>query len=125
MLWRQILDLFELLDSPGASGTHVEHALRAAGLTQVSTTRVRGDTGATDFVRALVPGVRGKHAGFDAPTLGILGRLGGVGARPERIGFVSDGDGALAALACAMKLAAMAANGDRLAGDVIVATHVC
>jgi hypothetical protein len=125
MLWRQILDAFDLLDSPSASGTRVEQALRAAGLTDVVTTRVHGEAGATDFVRALVPGVRGKHARLDAPTLGILGRLGGVGARPERIGFVSDGDGALAAIACALKLAAMANNGDRLAGDVIVATHVC
>src|SRR5690348_848200 len=125
MLWRQILEAFDLLDSPRASGARVEQALRAAGLTDVVTTRVQGDTGATDFVRALIPGVRGKHAGLEAPTLGILGRLGGVGARPERIGFVSDGDGALAAIGCALKLAAMADNGDRLAGDVIVATHVC
>ncbi|WP_254171499.1 DUF1177 family protein, partial [Clostridioides difficile] len=40
----------------------------------------------------------------DAPTLGILGRLGGIGARPEVIGFVSDGDGALVAIAVAAKL---------------------
>ncbi len=125
MLWRQILEAFDLLDSPRASGARVEQALRAAGLTEVAITRVQGDTGSTDFVRALIPGVRGKRAGLDAPTLGILGRLGGIGARPARIGFVSDGDGALAAIACALKLGAMASEGDRLAGDVIVATHVC
>ena len=125
MLWRQVLDAFDLLDSARADGARVEQALRDAGVSQVTSTRAQGEQGSTDFVRALVPGTRGKHAGGDAPTLGILGRLGGVGARPERIGFVSDGDGALVAIACALKLGAMAINGDRLAGDVIVATHVC
>jgi hypothetical protein len=51
--------------------------------------------------------------------------LGGLGARPEITGFVSDGDGALAALAVAAKLARMASLGDHLAGDVIVTTHIC
>ena len=41
------------------------------------------------------------------------------------IGFVSDGDGAAAAVAVAMKLARMAADGDVLPGDVICATHIC
>ena len=72
-----------------------------------------------------VSGARGKTAGGDAPTLGIIGRLGGVGARPAAIGLVSDADGAVAALAAAIKLRVMHAAGDRLPGDVIVATHIC
>ena len=65
-------------------------------------------------------------AGADAQLIaGLLGRLGGLGARPERIGFVSDGDGALTALACAAKLVSMHARGDVLAGDVVISTHVC
>jgi len=48
-----------------------------------------------------------------------------VGARPERTGFVSDGDGALAALACALKAVRSAAKGDHLEGDLIVSTHIC
>jgi hypothetical protein len=63
--------------------------------------------------------------GGSAPTLGVVGRLGGVGARPSEIGFASDGDGALTALAVACKLGDMAAHGDPLVGDVIVATHIC
>src|SRR5699024_9275925 len=59
-----------------------------------------------------------------APTLGIIGRLGGVGARPEQIGFVSDGDGALAALTSALKIVDMKNNGESLEGDVVIATHV-
>lgn len=57
--------------------------------------------------------------------MGIIGRLGGIGARPSRIGFVSDGDGAAAAIASALKLSQMAQRGDRLEGDVIITTHVC
>lgn len=57
--------------------------------------------------------------------MGIVGRLGGIGARPEMIGQVSDGDGALAALTVALKLAEMHHNDDILEGDVIIGTHVC
>ena len=62
---------------------------------------------------------------MDAPTIGLLGRLGGLGARPEVTGFVSDGDGALAALSAAAKLLDMQKNGDYLEGDVIISTHIC
>ncbi|MFY9134349.1 MAG: DUF1177 domain-containing protein, partial [Bacillota bacterium] len=48
-----------------------------------------------------------------------------LGARPERIGFVSDGDGAAVAVSAAFKLGRMHALGDILAGDVIMATHIC
>ncbi len=41
------------------------------------------------------------------------------------IGFVSDGDGALTALAVASKLIDMSSKGDILEGDVIITTHVC
>jgi hypothetical protein len=86
---------------------------------------VRGDKGSTDFVRLTIPGRRGRSAGGDAPTLSVIGRLGGLGARPEQLGFVSDGDGALTAVSVAAKLSAMHARGDVLDGDVVVATHIC
>ena len=74
----------------------------------------RAKKGSTDFVEGRrYPGSRGKASGGAAPTLGIIGRLGGLGARPERIGFVSDGDGALTAVACGMKLGKMARPGTR------------
>lgn len=38
---------------------------------------------------------------------------------------MSDGDGALAAVAAAAKLVQMAKRGDRLPGDVIITTHIC
>ena len=45
----------------------------------------------TDFVSVLIKGTAGRSAGGSAPTLGIVGRLGGLGARPDITGFVSDG----------------------------------
>jgi len=125
MAWRQVLDVFDVLDSASASGEGVAELLRGGGVDDVAVTRIDGPRGSTDAIKAFLPGSGGKAAGGDAPTLGIIGRLGGLGARPERIGFVSDGDGALAAVASALKLGAMRRNGDTLPGDVVVATHIC
>ncbi len=122
---KQVIDIIELLDDPAASGERAAALLKErCGLT-LETKRIKGPKGSTDFVRTLIAGTSGKTTGGKAPTLGIIGRLGGIGARPERIGIVSDADGAVTALACALKLGEMARRGDRLAGDVIVATHIC
>lgn len=125
MAWRQVIDGYELLDNAAANGDAVAEVLHGHGVPDVTVQRIQGEKGSTDFVKAVIPGSRGKASGGAAPTLGIIGRLGGLGARPERIGFVSDGDGALTAVACGMKLGLMATRGDRLPGDVIVATHIC
>ncbi|MCL4367769.1 MAG: DUF1177 domain-containing protein [Actinobacteria bacterium] len=125
MAWKQVIDAFEALDSATASGERVAELWRQHGIQDITVTKIQGEKGSTDFVKAVIPGSQGKLAGGNAPTLGVIGRLGGLGARPERIGFVSDGDGALTAVSCAMKLGKMRQNGDTLPGDVIVATHIC
>lgn len=125
MPWRQVLDLFDVLDHPRADGGAAAAVLRAHGVQEIAVTTVAGDGGQTDFLRAVIPGRDGRSGGGRAPTLGVIGRLGGLGARPSQIGFVSDGDGALVALAVAAKLGSMHSAGDNLAGDVIVATHIC
>lgn len=135
---KHVLDTLELLDRPQTGGEllagHLRSVLDAASgegtpadgpKPEITVTRVEGAQGGTDFVKAVVPGSAGKLAGGSAPTLGILGRLGGVGARPERTGIVSDGDGAVAALAAAAKLLDMYGRGDVLPGDVVISTHVC
>jgi len=119
------LAVFEALDSPRASGDTVRTLLDGVDGVTLDVERVQGPKGATDFVRIVVPGHAGLRSGGAAPTLGIVGRLGGVGARPARIGLVSDADGAVAAVAIARKLAFMRREGDVLAGDVIIATHIC
>ena len=125
MIWRHAQALLELLDRPDASGARVRTYLEAQGPVAVHVERLTGAGGGTDHVRATVAGRSGKLAGGNAPTLGVIGRLGGSGARPAAIGHVSDGDGAVAALAMAAKAAEMAGWGDVLEGDVIVTTHVC
>jgi len=116
---REIQEVMDLLDCGGVKGLDARRLLEAAGVEDITVQRVEGEQGATDFIKARVPGDENR-----APTLGIIGRLGGVGARPEKIGLVSDADGAIVALACAAKLAKMAKHGDRLPGNVIVATHI-
>lgn len=121
------LKVFEALDDSKASGQTVIDLLTPFGsCTKTTVTPIQGPKGVTEFVRIIIAGTEGKIKGGKAPTLGIVGRLGGIGARPSRIGLVSDGDGAVAAVAAACKLAHMhAKGGDTLPGDVIIATHIC
>jgi hypothetical protein len=122
---KQVLEIYDLLDSAHVNGEQVVELFKQRGVDNVFFETVRGEIGSTDFVKIVIPGKSGKQKGGTAPTLGIIGRLGGIGARPEAIGFVSDGDGAAAALAAGLKLADMQSKGDVLAGDVIIATHIC
>ncbi|MGI4779141.1 MAG: DUF1177 domain-containing protein [Janthinobacterium lividum] len=121
----QTLQVFEALDTAHAGGHTVVALLAAYTEVEVTVATISGKKGSTDFVRIVIPGAAGKLAGGTAPTLGIVGRLGGIGARPTRIGLVSDADGAIAAVATALKLAHMRTQGDGLPGDVVVATHIC
>lgn len=125
MSFKHVLEAYDLLDDANVTGDKVRAWWQAYGVQDVTSTTIKGDKGTTDFVTGIIPGASGRSAGGDAPTLGIIGRLGGLGARPERIGFVSDGDGALTAVASAGKLAEMRQRGDVLPGDVIVSTHIC
>ena len=126
MLYKQFIELFDILDSAEASGAQVKAYLEGIRPEcRVETYPLEGPKGHTDMVRVLIPGKNGKSSGGTAGTIGILGRLGGLGARPEKIGFVSDGDGAITALAIAAKLLDMQNKGDFLEGDVFISTHVC
>lgn len=123
MTFAHVLEAIDLLDAP-VWGSEVAGELERAGL-DAEVNSVTGDRGKTDFLSVTIPGVTGALAGGDSPTTGIVGRLGGIGARPEAIGLVSDGDGAVAAVAAALALGKAARRGDRLPGDVTIATHVC
>jgi hypothetical protein len=123
MSLKTVLDTLDVLDAP-VTGAEVARWLRSRGL-EPSLQTVTDERGTTDFLLLTVTGKAGRAAGGNAPTTGIVGRLGGIGARPEQVGLVSDGDGAVTALSCAVKLAAMAERGDVLDGDVMIATHIC
>src|SRR5574341_846451 len=125
MALRYVLEAMTVLDDPQAGGTAVRYLFARYDWQDVRVERVEGPQGGTDFIKLVFPGGTGKRSGGNSLTTGIIGRLGGAGARPSQIGLVSDGDGAVAALSAALKLADMRRRGDVLPGDVIVATHVC
>ncbi len=122
---KQVMEAYDLLDDAYINGPKVAELLKSRGLEEIDVKTISGKGGSTDFIKIVVSGVEGRKGEGDAPTLGIIGRLGGIGARPERLGIVSDADGAITAISCALKLADMNNKGDILKGDVIVATHIC
>ena len=125
MALKQVMEIYELLDSSKVNGERVASLLKGRGIRVIEVVSIQGEKGKTDSIKIWISGSRGRRSGGNAPTLGVIGRLGGVGARPQMIGLVSDADGAVAALSVALKLADMKEQGDVLPGDVIVATHIC
>ncbi|WP_085505775.1 DUF1177 domain-containing protein [Thalassobacillus devorans] len=115
----------ELLDDSSITGKKVINIFNDYEHVEASSETVEGEQGSTDFIKILIKGENGKYLGGSAKTFGLVGRLGGIGARPSRIGIVSDADGAVAAIAAATKLADMSQKGDRLEGDVYITTHIC
>lgn len=126
MLYKQLIEAYDIIDSSHASGAKVAAYLKSIREdADISVYPLVGSQGSTDMLKVRIPGKNGKASGGTAPTIGLLGRLGGLGARPERIGYVSDGDGALVAIALAAKLLDMKNKGDDLDGDVFISTHIC
>lgn len=126
MLIKQIIEVFDLLDDSRVNGQKVKDFLLSIRPdTEIEVKPLKGPKGVTDMIKIWIKGSEGKKSGGNAPTIGLLGRLGGIGARPEMTGFVSDGDGALCALTLAAKLLDMQNKGDFLKGDVFISTHIC
>jgi hypothetical protein len=132
MALSQVITAYDLLDSAIVMGNDVVDLFaRYKSLGVVATsTAVNDDQPNTDpswityFIKVLIPGTAGKTQAGTYPTLGVDGRSGSTGARPQEIGMVSDGDGPVCGLATALKLADMKSKGDDLLGDVIVTFHV-
>jgi hypothetical protein len=125
MALRQVVEVYDLLDSAQIDGQAVAALLNQRGLRAVEVRRLKDAHGETDFLKIIIPGTNGKDRGGNCRTLGIICHLGGIGVRPHAIGLVSDADGAIAAVATALKLADMGRSGDRLCGDVIITTQIC
>ncbi len=126
MLLREIMEIIELIEGPDGGWKEIKTYFLAKGVEpdDISLQEISGEEGKTLFVKLKISGLKGRRAGGQAPTLGVIGRLGGIGARPYRVGLVSDADGAITALAVAAYLAKIKQKGDVLKGDVIVATHL-
>lgn len=125
MLLKEILNIYDLIDREDITGEDVKNYLLGIRDTDIEVNTIKTEEGSTDFVRIKIAGKNGKQNNGLAKTLGVLGRLGGIGARPEAIGMVSDGDGALVALSVAAKILDMQNKGDFLDGDVVISTHIC
>lgn len=125
MSLKHTIESLDLLDDGNITGKKVINIFKDCEHVEASSETVHGEQGSTDFIKILIKGVNGKSSGGSARTFGVVGRLGGIGARPSRIGLVSDADGAVSAVAVAVKLADMSNKGDRLLGDVYITTHIC
>jgi len=121
----EVIEAYDLLDDPGISGKIVMDLLKERGAKGVELKRIREKRGATEAIKITIPGRGGRSAGGKSPTLGIVGTLAGIGARPGVKGIVSDADGCIASIACAFRLLRMERNGEKLEGDVIITTHIC
>lgn len=126
MSLKQVIEMSDFLESPkinihGLREMFVQRGLRPS---EFESRTAKGRKGQTQFIKIQIRGKGARSGGALVPTLGIIGRLGGIGARPHKIGLVSDADGAIAALSCALKLVDMRSRGDGLKGDVIVTTHL-
>ncbi|MEM1628960.1 MAG: DUF1177 domain-containing protein [Desulfurococcaceae archaeon] len=123
---KHVLEIIDLLENPKINGMGVKKFFEEKDLSmEIKVETLQGPKGSTDFIEIRIPGASGKTRGGSAPTLGVIGRLGGIGARPAYIGMVSDADGAIVALASAYKIAEMGKRGDILPGDVVITTHIC
>lgn len=127
MALKQVIEVFDLLEIPVIEQEEVKKFFIDRGINdpEIEMHKIKEGKGETDFIKIHIQGKEGKSKAGKSPTLGIIGRLGGLGARPHQIGFVSDADGAITALAAAAKIAEMRKKDDKLQGDVIVATHLC
>ncbi|MEW6455529.1 MAG: DUF1177 domain-containing protein [Acidobacteriota bacterium] len=127
MLLKQITEVCDLLDTPDISGDKVKKFLKNKGLkdSEIEVVKIEGKKGCTDLIKIKIGGTNGKSKSLKSPTLGIIGRVGGLGARPEKIGLVSDADGAIIAISCAYKIVEMRERKDFLLGDIIISTHIC
>jgi len=126
MAMKQVIEIFELLETPKIEENEIKNFFLGRGVEEkeIILEKIK-EEGETLFIKIKIEGKRGKSKNGSSPTLGVIGRLGGIGARPNKIGLVSDADGAITALSVALKLADMRKKGDHLMGDVIVSTHLC
>lgn len=76
MIVKQLIEVFDILDSADASGLKVKEYLESKGATNVEVVKREKDGKSTDFVKVVIPGSNGRLKGGNAPSLGIIGRLG-------------------------------------------------
>ncbi len=119
---KHVLEAVDLLDRREVTHEDIKQIFERYGIDNYELRELRGAKGRTLFVKIRIESP--KTSRRENKTLGIIGRLGGVGARPDFIGLVSDADGAIVALAAAFKLAEMRSRGDLVGCNIIVTTNI-
>ena len=112
-----IIRVIDILDSPSVREEDIEDLVKLCGSASTEFERLRSEKGETLFTRIVFDFGKGRR-------IGIIGRLGGVGARPHIVGMVSDADGAIVALAVAEKLARMCSRKEDLVGRYVITTNI-
>lgn len=83
MLLKEILNVYDLLDSATANGDAVANYLKSIRAdANVEVVHIDTPKGSTDVVRVLVAGTNGRSVGGSAPTIGLMGWLGGIAPVP-------------------------------------------
>ncbi|MEM1610791.1 MAG: DUF1177 family protein [Sulfolobales archaeon] len=112
-----VIRVIDILDAPRVGEEDIEQLVSGCREASIHFERLKGEKGETLFTKIVFDFGGGRG-------IGIIGRLGGVGARPHLIGMVSDADGAIVALAVAEKLGRMCSRGEELMGRFVIATHI-
>ena len=81
MIFKQLIELYDLLDSPSASGAGVVEYLRGIDpACDAETYVLEGPKGSTDMVRVRIPGSRGRAAGGEFENWAAWARGPGASA---------------------------------------------
>lgn len=113
IMLKDVLTIYELLDNPHVTGHQVASLFSHAKIETVTEPGSAPASGSTDFIKI-------SH-GSGSPVLGIIGQLGGIGTEGKS-GLVSDAEGALTVLACALYCETHPIDFE---GSVIFSTHIC
>ena len=82
MLIKQIIEVFDLLDSPHACGEEVKAYLQSKGEDDITVKTIRDGKYATDFIKIVIAGKNGRLTGELLPLWALWG--GWVRLAPDR-----------------------------------------
>lgn len=82
MLIKQIIEVFDLLDSPHACGEEVKAYLQSKGEDDITVKTIRDGKYATDFIKIVIAGKNGSLPGELLPLWALWG--GWVRLAPDR-----------------------------------------
>ena len=126
MLIKQLLEVYDVLDDSNASGETVEAYLREeSGRMRISRISARWAKGKNRYGQSQDSRKQGKTSGGDAPTLGLLGRLGGLGARPGESDSCLTATAPLSGISLAAKLLDMQNKGRHTGGVTSLYPLMC